>query len=80
MKKDEYVKIKDICKELGVTDVTFLNWTNKGYIKPDYVTPGGQRKFKQSTIDRFKEERKKAYEEKNNSITINNDDDNASDN
>lgn len=78
--RDEYVKIKDVCKELGVTKVTFWSWTKKGYIKPDYVTPGGQRKFKQSTIDRFREERREAYEKKNSSITINNDDDYASDN
>lgn len=78
--RDEYVKIKDICNEFGVSKQTICNWTKRGYIKPDYVTPGGQRKFKQSTIDRFREERRLAYEEKNNSITTNNNDDYASDN
>lgn len=53
------LSVKEVAKRFNVSPHTVRNWSNRGLIKPDQVTPTGREFFSEEQIDRLVKENKK---------------------
>lgn len=47
---DRLVSSGEVARELGVAVQTVSRWVRRGWIRPEYVTPGGQARFDLDTV------------------------------
>ena len=49
-----YLSIGEKAKECGVSVATLRRWDKRGLLKPDSITAGGHRRYKQKNISGIK--------------------------
>lgn len=47
------LSVKEVAKRFNVSPHTVRNWSNRGLIKPDQVTPTGREFFSEEQIERL---------------------------